>query len=100
MAIQRPALEASAAGEKVTAGELELLVDSIPEQIDCPTGLQTIIQLFEAAGNLSEQIDQALGLDTETGLRTLEDIEKQVMNAIVRIAHAYEGGSNLFPRRF
>ena len=76
------------------------MIESIPSRIDRATGLQVIIQLFEIAGNLSEQIDQAIGLDAEIGLRTLEDIEKQVMDAVVRIAHAYEGGPNLFPPRF
>ena len=100
VAIHRPAISALSSTEKVSAGELELLIDTIPSQIDCPNGLQTIIKLFETAGNLSEQIDEAIGLDTEIGLRTLEDIEKQVMDAIVRIARAYEGGSSLLPPRF
>ena len=76
------------------------MIDCIPDQIDRPTSLQFIIQLFETAGQLSEQIDDAIGLDTETGLRTLEAIEEQVMDAVLRIAHSYGGGSNLFPRRF
>ena len=100
MAIHRPSLVANQATEKITAGELERLIDCIPDQIDRPTSLQFIIQLFETAGQLSEQIDDAIGLDTETGLRTLEAIEEQVMDAVLRIAHSYGGGSNLFPRRF
>ncbi|RUA11358.1 MAG: hypothetical protein DSY81_00850 [Bacillota bacterium] len=100
VAIHRPGLAANAAAEKVTAGDLEQLIECIPDQIDRPTSLQFIIQLFDTAGQLSEQIDDAIGLDTETGLRTLESIEEQVMDAILRIAHAYGGGSNLFPRRF
>ncbi|MDE0958639.1 MAG: cupin domain-containing protein [Planctomycetota bacterium] len=100
VAIHRPSLVTDQGTEKVTAGELERLIDCIPDQIDRPTSLQFIIQLFEAAGQLSEQIDDAIGLDTETGLRTLEAIEEQVMDAVLRIAHSYGGGSNLFPRRF
>lgn len=100
MAIHRPSMAAQASVETVTAGQLEQLIASIPSRIDRPTGLQVIIQLFEIAGNLSEQIDQAIGLDTETGLRTLEDIEEQVMEAIVKIAEAYRGGPNLYPPRF
>ncbi|MAW76478.1 MAG: hypothetical protein CMJ95_03650 [Planctomycetes bacterium] len=100
VAIHRPSMVVESSVEKVTAAELENMIESIPSRIDRATGLQVIIQLFEIAGNLSEQIDQAIGLDAEIGLRTLEDIEKQVMDAVVRIAHAYEGGPNLFPPRF
>ncbi len=100
VAIHRPGLAASVNSERVTAGDLEQLIETIPDQIDCPTGLQYIIQLFDTAGHLSEQIDDAIGLDTETGMKTLESIENQVMEAIVRIARAYDGDSSLFPRRF
>ena len=100
VAIHRPAIAAESSVEMVSAGQLEEMIESIPSRIDRPTGLQVIIHLFEIAGNLSEQIDQAIGLDTETGLRTLEDIEKQVMDGIVKIAAAYSGGPNLYPPRF
>jgi mannose-6-phosphate isomerase-like protein (cupin superfamily) len=100
VAIHRPSITVLSSAAKVSAGELELMIDTIPAQIDRPNALQAIIRLFETAGNLSEQIDEVIGLDTETGLRTLEDIEKQVMDAIVRIARAYEGGSNLLPPPF
>lgn len=94
---------ATAAGEpaKVSERDLENLIESIPSQIDEATSLQLIIQLFDTAGVLSEQIENAIGLDSETGLAALQQIERRVMEAVVEISRTYSEGDNLFfPRRF
>ena len=39
---------------------------------------------------LSEQIEQAIGLDTDTGVDALASIEQKVMNAVVLISRGYE----------
>jgi len=87
---------------KVSERDLETLIESIPSEIDEATSLQLIIQLFDTAGVLSEQIENAIGLDNETGLGALQQIERRVMAAVVEISRIYsEGdGSFFFRRRF
>lgn len=80
----------------VTVKDLDRFVEQIPEGLDRTTSLQMIIQLFDAAGQISEQIDRAVGLDNETGCQTLESVEVRVMEAVVRIARSYELGLDSF----
>ena len=80
----------------VTVRDLDRFVDQIPTGLDRTTSLQLIIQLFDAAGQISEQIDRAIGLDNETGCETLETVEGRVMEAVVRIARSYELGLDSF----
>jgi hypothetical protein len=103
MEIGERSAPAASAGEsgRVSERDLENLIESIPSQIDEATSLQLIIQLFDTAGVLSEQIENAIGLDNETGLGALQQIERRVMEAVVEISRIYSEGDNLFfPRRF
>ncbi|MAJ29418.1 hypothetical protein CBD41_08925 [bacterium TMED181] len=100
VAIHRPGLIPQAAADRVTAGDLESMIQSIPARLNRAEALQTIIQLFDLAGQLSEQIEEAIGLETETGLRTLESIEEQVMQSVVEISRAWMPGIDLRPPRF
>ncbi len=92
--------EETSGDEKVSESDLESIIDSIPDQVDEATSLQLIIQLFDTAGILSEQIDDAIGLESETGLAALQNIERRVMDAVVRISRSYTSEDGLFPRRF
>lgn len=83
----------------VTAGDIEAVVESIPEELSESEALQLIIRLFDLAGHLSEQIEDAIGLENETGFEALQRLEKRVMAAVVTISQNYENG-NLFRRRF
>ena len=87
-------------GGKVSERDLETIIDSIPDDIDETTSLQLIIQLFDTAGMLSEQIENAIGLESETGLAALQQIERRVMAAVVEISRNYSREDGLFPRRF
>ena len=87
-------------GGRVSERDLDSLIDSIPLEIDEATSLQLIIQLFDTAGILSEQIENAIGLESETGLAALQQIERRVMDAVVEISKNYSREDGLFPRRF
>jgi len=100
VAIHRPGLAPQGETDKVSAGDLESMIESIPARLNRAEALQSIIQLFDLAGQLSEQIEEAIGLETETGLRTLESIEEQVMQAVVEISRAWMPGVDLRPPRF
>ena len=100
VAIHRPGLAPQVETDKVSAGDLESMIESIPARLNRAEALQSIIQLFDLAGQLSEQIEEAIGLETETGLRTLESIEEQVMQAVVEISSAWMPGVDLRPPRF
>ncbi len=87
--------------DRLSERDLEHLIESIPNKIDEATSLQLIIQLFDTAGVLSEQIENAIGLESETGLQALQQIERRVMEAVVEISRVYSSGDNLFfPKRF
>ncbi len=87
-------------GGPVTARDLDQVIEEIPWELNEAESIQLIIHLFDLAGHLSEQIESAIGLDSETGLEALKGIEKKVMNAVVEISSAYQGGGPLFPSRF
>lgn len=87
-------------GGRVSERDLDSLIDSIPIEIDEATSLQLIIQLFDTAGVLSEQIENAIGLESDTGLAALQQIERRVMDAVVEISRNYSREDGLFPRRF
>ncbi len=86
--------------ERVTLRDLEETIAAIPKDLDAPQALQIIIRLFDLAGFLSEQIEHAIGLDTQTGLDALASIETKVMDAVVDVSRAYGGGILPHPRRF
>ena len=86
--------------QKVTARDLDEVAAIIPEQLDEAESLQIIIRLFDLAGYLSEQIESALGLDSDTGYKALQQIEKKVMEAVVQISTNYQISSSFFPKRF
>jgi hypothetical protein len=65
----------------------------LPEELSEAEAIQTIVRLFDIGGHLSEQIEEALGLDNEVGVNALTQIEKKLMEAIVSIADLYRGGS-------
>ena len=88
-------------GGRVSERDLDTLIDAVPDHPDEATSLQYIIQLFDTAGVLSEQIENAIGLESETGLQALQQIERRVMDAVVGISRVYSQGDNLFfPRHF
>ena len=51
--------------------------------------IQKIVELFDVGGRLSEQIEQALGLDNDDGVGALSTIERKIMKAVVEIAERY-----------
>jgi len=86
-------------GTRTSERDLDQLVQSIPPDIDEATALQLIIQIFDTAGALSEQIENAIGLESETGLAALQQIERRVMDAVVEISRKYsQDGGLRFPR--
>ncbi|MCI0651048.1 MAG: cupin domain-containing protein [Planctomycetes bacterium] len=89
IAAQAPGTEA-----RVTIRDLEEVIASIPNSLSAPEALQRIIKLFDLAGYLSEQIENALGLDSETSVETLARMEALVMGAVVTISRSYEFGSD------
>ncbi len=86
--------------EPLSIQDLDDVISSIPSQLDESEALQVIIRLFDVAGHLSEQIEQALGLTSQTGYGALTDIQKQIMQAVVTISENYRGRWSHFPRRF
>ena len=54
---------------RLSERDLESLIEAIPNQVDEAMSLSLIIQLFDTAGVLSEQIENAIGLDSDTGLQ-------------------------------
>ncbi len=96
-----PVLEGFSTHDSVTIRDLDQVIAEIPQELDTTESLQLIIRLFDLAGYLSEQIENAIGLDNETGFDTLQQVEKKVMTAVVYISESYQQGDlPIFPRRF
>jgi len=94
--VASPPLEAASAeaadpaAVSPTIEELEQQIQSLPKRLDQAEAIQRIVQLFDTAGHLSEAIENALGLDTESGVSALTRIERQVMDAVVEISRRYQ----------
>ena len=103
-----PAMEAPEASKglgkvavRETSRTIDEIVENLPERLSEADAIQTVVRLFDIGGRLSEQIEEALGLDNEDGVHALERIEKKLMGAIVTIADRYRGGGpGLLPPRW
>lgn len=93
-----PAPGASAPGDespKETIGGLEKAITDLPKEMDRVAAIKNIVALFDIAGRLSEQIENAFGLDNEEGLEALTKIEKRIMDAVVEITKRYQRHTGL-----
>ena len=81
-------LEKPAARE--TVGALEKLICDMPADMDQVAAIKQIVGLFDVAGRLSEQIEEAFGLDNDEGTAALGRIEKKIMDAVVEITRRYQ----------
>ena len=71
---------------------IDHLLGQLPNTIDEAIAIKTIVELFDIGGNLSEQIENNLGLDNKDGLEALEKIERRIMLAVVEITGRYQKG--------
>ena len=78
------------AGEKTTVKALDVAISELPKEVDQVTAIKTIVSLFDIAGKLSEQIENAFGLDNDEGIEALSRIEKRIMDAVVEITKRYQ----------
>ena len=92
--------EVVGSSERVSAQDIEEVIEEIPEELSESEALQLIIRLFDLAGHLSEQIESAVGLENETGYQALQNLEKKVMAAVVQISQNYENGTRFYHPRF
>ncbi len=72
-----------------SARTIEQLMGDLPKDVDEAVAIRTIVELFDIGGNLSEQIEQTLGLDNATGVSALGQVERKIMQAVVEITSRY-----------
>ena len=79
-------------GEKPreSAATIDKIMHELPKTVDEALAIKTIVELFDVGGKLSEQIDEALGLDNDDGVGALATIEKKIMRAILEITARYK----------
>ena len=98
LAIEGPPAPGAPAGDespKETIGGLEKAITELPKEMDRVAAIKNIVALFDIAGKLSEQIENAFGLDNEEGLEALTRIEKRIMDAVVEITKRYQRHTGL-----
>ena len=92
--VSPPGSEKGAEGEKPpareTVGSLEKMIHEMPKEMDQVSAIKQIVGLFDVAGRLSEQIEDAFGLDNDEGVDALSRIEKKIMDAVVEITRRYQ----------
>lgn len=99
--MSQPAVEPVAEGEaprppvRETVGSLEKMIREMPSEMDQVSAIKQIVALFDVAGRLSEQIEEAFGLDNEEGVAALSRIEKKIMDAVVEITRRYQRQNGL-----
>ncbi len=77
------------AQSRETIGHLQKIIDQLPTQMDAPAAIQSIVKLFDIGGRLSEQIEEAMGLDNAEALAALTSIENKIMASVVEITARY-----------
>lgn len=90
------AIAASEARARASAQTIEELMSQLPGRLDEARAIQTILSLFDIGGNLSEEIEQAIGLDNAQGLEALTAVELRIMEAVVEISGRYKRRSGRF----
>jgi mannose-6-phosphate isomerase-like protein (cupin superfamily) len=82
-------VQATEAAKRVSR-TIDGLIEELPTDVDEAVAIQTIVELFDIGGQLSEQIEKGVGLDNAEGVRALTEIERKIMLAVVRIAARYQ----------
>ena len=72
-----------------SAATIDKIVQELPETVDEAQAIQTIVELFDVGGRLSEQIEDALGLDNDDGVGALGTVERKIMRAVLEITTRY-----------
>lgn len=72
-----------------SARTIEQLMGALPRDVDEAVAIRTIVELFDIGGDLSERIEQSLGLDNATGVSALGQVERKIMQAVVEITSRY-----------
>jgi mannose-6-phosphate isomerase-like protein (cupin superfamily) len=75
-----------------SAASIDRIMQELPVDVDEATAIRKIVELFDVGGKLSEQIEEALGLDNDDGVGALSTIEKKIMRAVVEITARYRTG--------
>jgi mannose-6-phosphate isomerase-like protein (cupin superfamily) len=75
---------------KRCARTIDELMSQLPAEVDEAVAIKTIVDLFDIGGRLSEEIEQAAGLDNPQGLAALAEIERKIMLAVVAITGRYK----------
>ena len=73
-----------------SAATVEEIVAALPRYVDEVVAIQSIVSLFDVGGNLSEQIEQEIGLDNAKGLEALGLVECKIMGAVLEICARYK----------
>ncbi len=71
---------------------IDRIIEKMPRVLDRVTAIQQIVALFDIGGKLSEQIEQAFGLDNEEGVSALTKVEQRIMDTVVEITRRYKLG--------
>lgn len=90
------ALAASEARARDSVNTIEELMGQLPGRLDEAKAIHTILSLFDIGGNLSEEIEEAIGLDNAQGLEALTAVEHRIMEAVVEISGRYRRRSGRF----
>lgn len=72
-----------------TAASIDRIIADVPDLVDEAVAIKKIVELFDVGGRLSEQIEEALGLDNDDGVNALTTIEKKIMKAVIDITARY-----------
>jgi len=68
---------------------IDELMNELPQELDEAVAIKTIVELFNVGGELSEKIEQTVGLDNTRGLEALNEVERKIMGAVVEISTRY-----------
>jgi mannose-6-phosphate isomerase-like protein (cupin superfamily) len=78
--------------KRESVASIDKIMQDLPLDLNEALAIQKIVELFDVGGKISEQIEQALGLDNDDGVGALSTIEKKIMRAVVEITARYRTG--------
>lgn len=82
--------------ERKTIAEIDAVMGRLPPAVNEAAAIRGIVSLFDIGGSLSEQIENAFGLDNTEGVDALARIEEKIMRAVVEITRRYSLGKRGF----
>jgi mannose-6-phosphate isomerase-like protein (cupin superfamily) len=75
--------------ESLPLDSLESAVQELPKDLNVSEAIAKLVEIFNLGSRLSEHIERSLNVDEPDGQQAMGQLERQVMDAVLRITKRY-----------